>query len=224
MSSRVVTSRGHRYWFDARGLRELVGDGQEELAKQERCSRRCDERQRESRVRVDHAELRDNLVRRQDAHLDGQHQRDEDHPEERSSQREAEIDDRKRGQKRDRDLADRDAERHDQAVPHHLPDRRLRSRGAAAREHCLVVLDQVRARRHLHRHARHLAERQRRADEGHVERQRDDRHTRDQHEMAHDHAERTALYHVSPAGPRQETDAPARGAASEASVGVVSSQ
>src|SRR5512146_1418036 len=48
------------------------------------------------------------------------------------AQREPEVHDRERRQHRDRDLPDGDRERHDQAVPHHVPDRRLRPGGAAA--------------------------------------------------------------------------------------------
>ena len=66
-------------------------------------------------VGVDQPEVDHHLVGRHDAHLDRQHQRDEDHPEEDHPERKAEEDDREGREDRDDDLADRDAERHDAA-------------------------------------------------------------------------------------------------------------
>ena len=90
-------------------------------------------------------------VGRRDAHLDRQHQRDEDHPEEEVAQREAEVDDRERRQQRDQDLADRDADRHHQAHQHHAADRRARADAAALEQHPAVVLDHQVARHQRHR-------------------------------------------------------------------------
>ena len=117
---------------DARRLDQLVGHGEEELAEQEGRGRRGDQRHRQAGVGVEHAEVGDHLVGREDAHLDRQHQRDEDHPEHQAAQREAEVDDRERRQQRDRDLADRDDQRGDQAHPHHAAHRRSAGAGAAS--------------------------------------------------------------------------------------------
>jgi hypothetical protein len=106
---------------DARRLGQFVGHGQEELAEEEGGGGGGDQRQGQADVAVDHAQVGDDLEGRDDAHLDRQHQGDEDHPEEEIAQREAEIDDGERGDDRDGDLAEGDGQRHDQAVEHHAP-------------------------------------------------------------------------------------------------------
>ena len=93
---------------DARGLDQLVGHGHEELAEQQRRGGRGDQRERQAGIGVEHVQVGDDLVGRIDAHLDRQHQRDEDHPERGHAERKAEIHDRIGRDDRDRDLADGD--------------------------------------------------------------------------------------------------------------------
>jgi hypothetical protein len=85
----------------------------------------------------------DDLVGRVDAHLDRQHQRDEDHPERRLAEGEAEIDHREGGQDRDHDLADRDAHRHHEGVDHHGADRLARGARRADQDGAAVVVERL---------------------------------------------------------------------------------
>jgi hypothetical protein len=117
-------------------------------------------------------------------------------------QREAEVDDRERRDQRDRDLADRDDQRRDQAVGHHLPDRRRRVAGAA-HERLAVVLEQVRAGQQRHRRRQHLLGGDRRRDERDVDRERDDDDAEDQHEVR-DEVEHRAGSRPCPRGARAE--------------------
>ncbi len=100
---------------DARGFGQFVRHGHEELAEQEGRGGRGDQREDQAGIAVEHAEAGDDLVGRHDAHLDRQHQRQEDQPEEQLAARKPEIDDGEGRQQRDGDLAQRDAQRHDQA-------------------------------------------------------------------------------------------------------------
>ena len=121
----------------------------------------------------------DHLVGGQDAHLHRQHQRHEDHPEHQAAEREAEVDDRERRQQRDRDLADGDDQRADQAhasasappAAALLPYSRL-----PAEQRQLVALEHVAAGQQRHRHVLHdLLGRVRAGDERDVDRKSDDR-------------------------------------------------
>ena len=125
-------------------------------------------------VGVEHAQVGDDLVGRQDAHLDRQHQRDEDHPEEELAQRKAEVDDRER--RRCSEIA---------ILPIAITSAMIRLLTIIATDaapsspavqpraqHRDVVLEQVRAGRSAASAPQHLLERQRRGDEGHVERKR----------------------------------------------------
>jgi len=83
------------------------------------------------------------------------------------AQRKAEIHDGEGGQQRDGDLAQRDRQRHHQAVEHHASDRCGGTVGRALRQDRCVVFQQVAARQQRHRRRQHLLGRQRRGDEGH---------------------------------------------------------
>src|SRR5262249_31535477 len=74
-------------------LGKLVRHRHEELAEQEGCRRARDQRDGQARITVEETELRNHLEGRQNANLDGQHEREEDHPERDNPAREAEIDD-----------------------------------------------------------------------------------------------------------------------------------
>ena len=117
---------------DPRRLDQLVRHGQEELAEQERGGRRGDQRDRQAGIGVQHPEVGDDLEGRHDPHLDRQHQRHEDAPEGQRPERKAEVDDGEGREDRDRDLPDRDRQRHDQAVHHHQAERRRAGGGQAA--------------------------------------------------------------------------------------------
>jgi hypothetical protein len=98
---------------DARGLHKLIGDREEELPEQERSRCRGDQWNDQARIAVQHPQRGDHVIRGQDPNLDRQHQSDEDQPEKQHPEREAEINDCKRAQQRDRDFAEGYAERHD---------------------------------------------------------------------------------------------------------------
>src|SRR3546814_3888387 len=71
----------------ARGLDKLVGHGEEELAEQEGCRRRGDQRNGKAGVAVQHAEIGDHFIGGHDTHLDRQHESDEDGTEAQHAQR-----------------------------------------------------------------------------------------------------------------------------------------
>jgi hypothetical protein len=101
---------------DPRSFHQFARNGQEELAEQEGRGGRCHQRQGQTGIGIDQAEIDDNLVGRQDADLHRQHQRDEDHPEKDHAEREAEKDDSEGRQERDDDLADGNRDGHDEGV------------------------------------------------------------------------------------------------------------
>jgi hypothetical protein len=188
---------------DPRRLGELVRHGHEELAEQERRGGRGDQRHDQAGIGVEHAEIRDDLEGRHDPHLHRQHQREEDGPEAEHAEREAEVDDRERREDRDRDLAERDAERHDQRVEHHGRDR-LGARGLdAAAEHRGVVLVQAIARPERHRRLEDHLRRVARGDEGDPDRERHQQHPADQDEVREGGHQRASFDHRPGAGCRQ---------------------
>ena len=150
---------------DPRSLSQLVRNRQEELPEQECCSRGCNQGKRQAGIGVDQAEIRDDLVRRQDADFHRQHQGNEDHPEKRTPERKAEIDKGESRHNGDRDLAAGNDQRHDQAVPHHLAYRRGAGAFNAVPEHGSIVVQHLAARPQLHWHAHHLVECERRRHE-----------------------------------------------------------
>ena len=96
------------------GQRQRVGDGQEELAEQEGGGGRRNQRHGQACVGMEHAQVGDDRVSRADADLHRQHQGDEDAPEEQHAEREPEIDNGEGREQRDRDLAHRDGDGHQQ--------------------------------------------------------------------------------------------------------------
>ncbi|KFE34238.1 phenol hydroxylase [Thioclava atlantica] len=165
--------------IDARGLGQLVGNGEEELPEQEGRRRRGDERQDQARIGVQKPEARDDLIGRHDPHLDRQHQGQEDHPEEELPPGKPEIDDGEGREERDRDLPERDPERHHQRVQQHRRDRNIH----AGKQRALVILDQVAARQDRHRRLRDLGLGVGRGDEGQPDREEDHKHARDHQRM-----------------------------------------
>ncbi|MEY9187632.1 hypothetical protein ABH987_001260 [Bradyrhizobium ottawaense] len=160
---------------DARGLEQFVRHRHEELSEQQRCGGRGDQRQREARIAVEHVQIGDDLVGRIDADLDRQHQGDEDDPEDRHPERKAEIHDRIGRDDRDRNLADRDQQRHHQRVQHHVADR-LAGRAARADEDGLIIgLEEMTARQQRHLPVRDQRIVLGRGDERDVDREGDDR-------------------------------------------------
>ena len=183
---------------DARRFDQFIGHGEEELAEQEGRGGRGDQRHRQAGVAVEHAEVRHHLVGRTDAHLHRQHQRDEDRPEEELPEREAEVDDRKRRQQRDRDLAEGDDQRADEAHRHHAAHRHLGARPAALAGEGLGVVDcELIAGDQRHRRLRDALRGVRRGDEGDVDREGDDQHADDQHEVRQRGEQWFALDHFS---------------------------
>jgi hypothetical protein len=148
-----------------------------------------------SGIAVEHAEVGDNLEGRDDAHFDRQHQRHEDHPEEEVAQWISEVDDGKRTDDRDRDLADGDDQGHHQAVEHHRRHRRGRSPCRTGTKHLRVVDPELVAWQQPHRHLLHLFEGEGRGDEGHVERKCDDDDAQYQAQVSQECQQRAALDH-----------------------------
>jgi hypothetical protein len=199
-----VFEKAHRAGtVDAGRLDQLVGHREEELAEQERRGRRRDQRDRQAGVGVQHVQVRHHLVGRKDAHLHRQHQRDEHHPEADRAAREAEIDEGERRQQRDRDLAERDHQRRDQAHCHHRCHRRHPAAiaGLAAEQRDPVGLQHVTTGRQRHRHRLHdLLRGLGRRDQRHVDREGDDHHAQDQHQVRDRAADSIAFNHQRPPG------------------------
>ncbi|MEY9730690.1 hypothetical protein ABIA07_006591 [Bradyrhizobium yuanmingense] len=160
---------------DARGFQKLVRHRHEELAEQQRCGRGCDQRQRQAGIAVEHVQVGDDLVGWIDADLDRKHQGDEDEPEQRHPEREAEINDRIGRDDRDHDLADRDQERHHQRVQHHVADRLARRSARADEDGLIVGLEEKAAGQQRHLPVGDHRVVLRRGDEGQVDREGDDR-------------------------------------------------
>ena len=125
-------------------------------------------------IGVEQAEIGDDLVGRIDAHLDRQHQRDEDDPERRLPEREAEIDDRVGREDRDQDLADRDAHRHDERVQHHRADRLAGRARRADEDRAVVVLVRLVAGNERHVAVADGRGVEGRGDDRQIDRERDD--------------------------------------------------
>ncbi len=178
-----------------RGLDQLVGDGQEELAVQECAGRGRDQRQDQPgigiekvplqrdldpRNRVDQpadpGHVQQRLERRQgvrgdcigwdDPHLQGQHQRDEHQPEDQHPAAELEEDDGEGGDAGHGDLAHHDPYGHDEAVDELRPEVRLDPSLAQ-------VGPELVARPELYRGCVHLLQGQGRGDEGQPDRDQD---------------------------------------------------
>ena len=161
-----------------RGFQQFVGNGHEELPEQQRAGRRRDQRQDQSRIGVEHVQVRHHLVGRIDAHLDRQHQRDEDDPERGLAERKAEIHHGIGRQDGDEDLAHRDADGGDERIHQQVPDRLASGARAADEDGAVVVFQRAAARRQRHVAADHGRGVMGRGDQREIDRKRDDEYAK----------------------------------------------